>query len=73
MSPNSKSATIETTLGELVAAVTDAAVELTEESPWEAYVVASLVLEEILRKAPLKSDIGAIRACESEPEKLPVC
>jgi hypothetical protein len=73
MSANIKSDTIETTLGELIAAVTDAAVELTEENQWGAYVVASLVLEEILRKAPLKSEIGALSPYESESENLPVC
>lgn len=68
-----KSERIETTLGELIAAVTDATIEVTEESQREAYLIASLVLDEILRNAPLRSDIGRETAYERWSEKLRLC
>lgn len=64
---------IETTVGELIAVVTDAAAELGDGDEREAYVVASLVLEEILRKAPFRSDVGAEIGRERRPERTPAC
>jgi len=44
---------IDTTLGELIEAVSEAAFECSKDST-EAYILAGFVLEEILRKSPLK-------------------
>ncbi|MBI3000416.1 MAG: hypothetical protein HYY46_18470 [Deltaproteobacteria bacterium] len=53
-----KSEKIETTLGELIAALTDAAVDVTGDDQRGAYLLAYFALEEILRSAPLRGDIG---------------
>ena len=51
---------IDTTLGDLVVAVSDAAFEVCDEKKG-AYLLAGLVLEEILKKAPLRtSDIAGL-------------
>jgi len=42
---------IDTTLGELIEAVSEAAFECSQDST-EAYILAGFVLEEILRKSP---------------------
>lgn len=73
MKAHGNTETIETTVGELIAVVTDAAAELSEGDEQRAYVVASLVLEEILRKAPLRGDVGAEVARERRSERRPAC
>ena len=55
---DSKSEKIETTLGELIAALTDAAVDVTGDDQRGAYLLAYFALEGILRRAPLRGDIG---------------
>lgn len=56
---DNKSEKIETTLGELIAALTDAAVDVTGDDQNGAYLLAYFALEEILRRASLRGDIGA--------------
>lgn len=46
---------IDTTLGDLISAVSDAALDFCEDKRG-AYLLASLVLEDILQKAPCESD-----------------
>ena len=47
---------INTTVGDLIAAITDAALEYTDNTK-DAYRLASVVLVEILKNAPLSADI----------------
>ena len=54
MRGNHEEERIQTTLGDLVVAVSDAAFELCEDKKG-AYLLAGLVLEEILKKAPLRT------------------
>lgn len=53
MTRNLKQERIQTTLGDLVVAVSDAAFELYEDEKG-SYLLASLALEAILKRAPLK-------------------
>ena len=67
MSASQHLTTINTTLGDLIAAVSDAALELSENSS-EVYLLASLALGEILKKAPLRQPGGAGSSTEWVPE-----
>jgi hypothetical protein len=48
-----RAGSIETTVGELVEVVSEAALRPSGKRKREAYLIASLVLNEILKKAPL--------------------
>jgi len=56
---------IDTNLGELIAAISDVAFEYSADTN-EAYHLAHLVLEEILKGAPLTSEIADRRFSETK-------
>ena len=62
MSTNFRGKVIDTTLGDLIAALSDAAFEICEDKRG-AYLLAGLALEEILKKAPvLRTDLAEVSA-----------
>lgn len=68
MRDNHEAERVNTTLGDLVVAVSDAAFELYEDEKG-SYLLASLALEEILKRAPLRTtDIGEM-SVEYFPER----
>jgi hypothetical protein len=52
MRANHNGRTVDTTLGEVIATVSEAAFECSKDTT-EAYILAGFVLEEILRKSPI--------------------
>ena len=67
MKANHDGERIQTTLGDLVAALSDAAFELYEDERG-AYLLASLALEEILKRAPVGKTEAEKLSAETFPE-----
>ena len=69
MRDNHEAERVNTTLGDLVVALSDAAFELCEDKKG-AYLLAGLALEAILKRAPLRTSKMAEVKLEPSPEEM---